>query len=243
MIESFALSVKRPLAAYQFALFQKSAIDKAGRTLPPIDYLRAAAGKLTAASEYHAAIHCLKIAIDLSDTAGRAEDAVALHLQRAEVLSNIGHPKLAAEEAKSLLLKYAESPSFGRAAMLRLKYLYEAEQLQSIAEEAPKYAEDRRAVTHLPQILYIHWQTLRRLDRGDDMKKIQNLFLSRFPEHPLGADMYFASAMNALAAFNYQEAARMLDVIEYRYPKSKIVPKVKEIQGRLRKMSEQAADK
>ncbi len=242
-IEGFALTVRRPLAAYQFAAFRKGAVDKAGRVLSRIEYLREAAAKLWQRSEYHGAMHCVKVAIEIAEAAGKSEDAVSLHLRHAEMLSGMGHAKLAAEEALGLLRKHATSASYGRAAMLRLKYLYESEELGAIVEEAPRYGADWRAGSYLPQIVFIQWQSLRRLERVEEMKKAQELFLGRFPEHPLGAEMHFASAMSALASFDYAEASRLLEIIEYRYPDAKMMPKVKEIQGRLRKIAEEAGEK
>jgi hypothetical protein len=39
--------------------------------------------------------------------------------------------------------------------------------------------------------------------------------------------------MDALSASNYDEASRLLQFIEYRFPQCKIIDKVREIQGRL----------
>ena len=68
--------------------------------------------------------------------------------------------------------------------------------------------------------------------------KIEKQFLNRFPKHPLGADMHFASAMTALAGGNYAEALRRLEIVEYRYPKSRLIGKVKKMRQRLEKTAQ-----
>jgi len=235
-IERFALSVRRPLTGHQLALCQRRA-ERSAPKLTVAEYARTVAPKLVNGGDYYAALSCLKAGIDSAEAAANAHEAVALSIQRVEILGTTGHPKLAAEETDRLLQKYPESASYGRTAVLRLKYMYEGEEHARIIEEAPRYAANERAAAYRPQILYIQWQSLRRLDRPDDADKIQKAFLTQFPDHPLGADMYFASAVSALAGFNYQEAMRLLDVILYRYPDSKLIPKVKQMQEQLQAVS------
>src|SRR4051794_39939276 len=115
--------------------------------------------------------------------------------------------------------------------MLRLKYLYVAHRFRDAAREAATYDADKRCKPYLPQILYLEWLTLRRLDRASDAKRAQATFFERFPENPLGADMYFADAMTAVAASDYDEALRQLEMIEARYATSKLIPRVKEIRA------------
>ena len=117
--------------------------------------------------------------------------------------------------------------------MLTLKYLYEAKQFDQVAKESAKYRADTRSEAYLPQILYISWVTHRREGNAETAEKLQEMFLKKFPQHPLGADMHFSSAMSALANGNYAEALRLLEIVEYRYPKSRIASKVKKLQERL----------
>jgi tetratricopeptide (TPR) repeat protein len=184
--------------------------------------------------EYHAGIHCLKVGIELAEQEKREEQAIDLHLQLADVLNNAGHAPLAAEEIKQTLDKYVKSSEYGKVATLRLKYLYEAGQFDKILEEAPTYQADERCKPYLPQIIYISWVAHRRENKLAEADKLQKDFLEKFPEHPLAADLYFAAAMTALAKSDYEEASRLLEIIQYRYPKSKIIDKAKQIQERLK---------
>jgi hypothetical protein len=168
-----------------------------------------------------------------ADSANKQTDAAALREQLAAAYEATGHPELAAEEMKQQMKADLSAEQYGRSALLRLKYLYASDKLKEIPPEALAYRSDRRCETVLPQILYIEWSTLRRLDRQEEAKRVQATFLERFPDNVLGADMYFANAVTALAASDHEEAVRQLDIIEARYPQSKLVPRAKEIRGRL----------
>ena len=141
------------------------------------------------------------------------------------------------QEVKRLLESCPASADRGKGVLMRLKYLYEAKQFDTLIQEAPAYESDDLCKPYLPQIFYLRWVSYRQLNQPQDAQKIQDAFLTRFPEHPLGADMHFASAVTALAASNYPEAQRLLDIIPYRYPQSKLLPKVKDMQKRLTNLS------
>jgi TolA-binding protein len=237
-LESFALSIRRPLTAYAFANQRKPAAERSSRQVGLPAYLRAAAERLLEGREYHAALHCLKTATDLAEKENRAGEVAWLRFRRAEVLATVGYSNMAAAEVQQLLERYPKSDSYSRAAMLRLKYLYESDQFPAAIEESSRYCVEERVKPHLPQMLYIRWLALRRVNRLEEAKKVQNAFLEQFPDHPLAADMLFASAMAALATSDYPETLRLLDLIEYRYPNSKLLPKVKELQQRLQSSSQ-----
>ena len=55
--------------------------------------------------------------------------------------------------------------------------------------------------------------------------------------------MYFSSAMTALASSDYAEAARLLEIVQYRYPESRLQTKVRKIQKRLQETLDAKASK
>ena len=233
-IELFTLRLKRPFTAYKFVASKRPMLG-AQNSIAYLNYLKSAARKVINNRDYHAGIHCLRMAIELAETENKHDESLSLGFQLAKVISNAGHLRLAADQMKGLLEKYPKSNRYGEAAMLRMKYLYEVGMYSQILAEAEGYQQDKRCSSYLPQILYISWVTHRREDLSDQADELQKLFLERFADHPLGADMYFASAMTALAASDYDEAARLLEIIQYRYPKSRIIKKTREIQKRISK--------
>ncbi len=235
-LERFALQVRRPFTAYQFSLFNRKpdTSDKDQEFAYP-DYLLAAAESRIKHRDYHVAIHCIRIGIEQAEQAKKQETAVKLHFRLSDLLTNIGHPDLAAKKMLKLMESYPKCPDWGKAAMLRIKYLYEAADFKTIASEADKYKSDSRCNDYLAQILYISWVTHRRLNDLETAQKLKQQFLKQYSKHPLGADMYFASAMTAMASGDYEEADRLLEIVEYHYPKSRVQQKVKKIRDRLKK--------
>jgi hypothetical protein len=232
--ESFALSMGRPYAAYQFAAARQRALPPPVPPPPFPVYLRESAGRLVALREYTPAIHCLRVAAKEADTANDVTAAAAVRVRLAELFEAVNRTQLAAEEMKATLaLAGLSTTDYGRCAMLRLKYLYAAGQVDAVANEAPVYAGDERSKPYLPQILYIQWVTLRRRGDQEGAKRVGEAFLRQFPDHELGAEFHFADAMAALAETRYDEALRSLDLIETRYPNSKLLPKVKEIREKV----------
>ncbi len=232
ILEEFSLSVGRPFTAAEFAQYGK------GESWDPkqeLHYFGAKARQFTSTGKYKLAILCYKAAIEAAVKEGHEEDAMRVHISLARLYERMGYPKLVASTLKEALHEYPKSSEWGKAAMLRLKYLYEAEEFQEILKEAQGYQIDSRCKTYLPQILYIAWITYRRENKREMEAKVQEFFLKKFPTHPLAADIYFASAMLSLAGGDYAEAMRLLEVVEYRFPHSRIIDKVKMIQEKLRK--------
>ena len=232
-MEMFALRVLRPHSAYQFARFLRDQNSDAGEPVTYLDYLVSTSERMLEAQDMHAAFHCLRVAIDQADNQNKKELVIDLRIKYAKILSDVGHAKLAAEAVKPSLIEPAEATTYGKFAMLRLKYLYKAKQFDQIAKEQGPYQADERCRPYLPQILYIAWASCRHADPNDQAEKLRQAFLKRFPEHALAAKVYFATALSALSATDYEEASRLLEIIEYRFPKSKLIAKVKDIQSRL----------
>jgi len=233
-LENFSLRVQRTNTAYQFMLFRLKLNKTDSLTIPVYpDYLLEAATRLITAREYHAGIYCIKSGISLAEDEKQQETAITLRFQLADLLGTIGHHPLAVQEMKEILNRYPKSDSYAKAAMLYMKYLYESHQYVKILQEASAFQSDPRCKPYLPQILYISWVAHRHEDHVEDANKLQKIFLEKYPDHLLAADMYFASAMMALAASDYEEASRLLELIEYRYPTARVMTKVKDIQKRL----------
>jgi TolA-binding protein len=241
-MEDFSLRVRRTKTAYQFMTFRKTSCINAAEKpeLPAYSaYLLDAATRLINAREYHAGIYCLRSGIAMAEEAKDQATAIALRFQLADMLSSIGHQPLAVQEFKELMNRYPQSDSYGKAAMLYLKTMYEAKQYKDILKECAAYQTDPRCEPYRPQILYVSWVTYRHEDQMDAAEKIQKEFLEKYPNLLLASDMYFASAMTALADSKYDEASRLLEIIEYRYPTSRTIDKVKDIRKRIAAMSAQ----
>lgn len=232
-LERFALHVGRPYSAYQFSLQRQPAKPT---TLPAgglAPYFRDTAEKLLLEKDYTAAVACYRAALELTDPKNEAEVYNGLLFRLADLYSSLSHPQLAAQAVNPLLAVPAPEVS-GKALILRLKYLYEAELYAELLADAGRYKDDPRFAPYSPQVLYIGWVASRKLPKGKSTEsQWRSEFLKKYPDHILGADMYFSEAMDRLASGEYAEAGKILDFIVYQYPDSKVVAKAKEVRSRL----------
>ncbi len=235
-LEAMALRIQRPRTAMAISNSGRPAVSDtaANAELQYANYLQSGANSMLRDRQYALAITYLRQAAMIANVNQDAELSAALRFQIAEVLGGTDSAQAAAEEIKAVMADSALSHTYGKAAMLRLKYLYQGNQNSQVIEEARRYQADSRCAGFLPQIYYIAWVSARKNHADEnDIAQWQNTFLSQFPDHPLGADMYFAGAMKALASGEYQDALRLLRFVEYRYPNSRMMDKVREIKSRV----------
>ena len=232
--EQVCLRSGRPKAAYYLWVRQVSASETEGLDVGSyIAYLHRRANACFGSKEFLNGIAILKAAIQLADQEGMADAAVESRFRLAEVYAMYGHSQLAAEEMKLILTTYPQQKDYGRAALTRLKYLYESNVFDRITEEAPALLQDKSAENYHPQILYIAWVASRRQDKQAQAKSLQEQLIRDYPSHPLCADVHFSSAMSLLAAGDYAGATRVLDMITERYPQTTVAGKAREIRTRI----------
>jgi tetratricopeptide (TPR) repeat protein len=104
----------------------------------------------------------------------------------------------------------------------KLQQLYQAQQFQEVLDECDKAEHDQRYSASEPRILYLQWVADRRLGHLEDANRAKQQFLERFPNQVLGADMYFAEAVNLLAHNEYKNARKIFILIESHYSGSQI---------------------
>lgn len=98
--------------------------------------------------------------------------------------------------------------------------LYDGGLLDEVLADSRRDLADKRCEPYLPQILYIRWQTMRRMGLRQQADGVEAEFLGRFPAHPLGARMVWAEAASSLAAGDYKSAGNRLATLVDRYPQS-----------------------
>jgi tetratricopeptide (TPR) repeat protein len=234
-LEELAVQLRRPVTACQFAQADAGATWGAARIH---QYFVSAAADRKKRRQYLPAASYLKAAVVHAEADKNLRaSAGGLRIQLAELYDEMAHPELAAQTLAEMMQEHPADEDWGKAAMLRLKYLYSYGGFEEVVADGTRYVADKRAGGFGMQINYILWVTHRRLNHAEAAVRIQQEFIKSCPESTLCADMYFASAMTALAEGNYAEAGRILELIEYRYPKAPIAAKVKQIQERLKGLS------
>jgi hypothetical protein len=124
----------------------------------------------------------------------------------------------------------AERPVESR--LRSLRDLYEGGRLELLlAECAADRARDGTSMD--PRVEYLEWAAHRRMNRPEEAQRILAGFRSRHPSHPLGAEMCFATGLDALVAGDVAEARRALEGVAADYPGSTAAAKVSKMKDRL----------
>jgi len=229
--EWFALRAERPLTAYALSA---SKITASGSVIAPlVSYLTAASRRLVRAGEFAGGIGCLRAGVSTFERRGAFREAAALRFQLVEVFEQMGQAVVAAKEMKEVLDGPYEDEDWSKAAVLRLKLLFRTLEYDKVVKEADMYIATLRAEAALPSLCYVKWLALVRIGETQGALETRTVFLERFPEHPLAADIHFAIAMEDLSTGEYDAAlARLEGIIEY-FPQARSASRSKEIIERL----------
>jgi hypothetical protein len=153
-LEMLSLRAQRPLTAWQFALPGGQPPTGRGDRL---GYMLSSVARLVGGRDYGAATFCCSTGAQFAKAADAPSMAAAFDLEFARVLGSSGRPSEAAAKAKTVLSDYPNTELWGRAAVLRLRYLCQAGLFEHVLAEAVSLRRDRRCRDYLPPILYIQW--------------------------------------------------------------------------------------
>ena len=237
-LETFALRTRRINTAYVFACHN----DSEKRAGDYLSYVQSAASDLVNARAYSPAIHALRVAIGLAGSDQEQDRIAPLYFQLAGVLDMTGHTARAAEQLEPLIDSSAKPQVGGKAALLRLKYLHEAALYDAVLADSERFQKLSTCQTYLPEILYITWATHKRRKNNPEAFRVLNTFLDRYPAHPLGADLYFSSAIDALVDAEYEEVLHLLDRISSGYPDCRLMPQIANMRERVERLANEPSE-
>lgn len=232
ILEEFSFKAKRPYTAYRFFLYQtKGRVDKF-----EADFFLENSYKHVKVNDYLNAIRCLKAGLDIASGLDDKDGAEQLHLELADIYYKLSHLHLAIEEMEKIFKNYPQHQDYCKTVALQLKYLYEDGEYKEVIRKYPLCLDGDKCQSYRSQIMYIAWLASRKEGMSDSAVAIKKEFMAKYSQHPLCANMLFDEAINALSNGNYREARQVLEKIEYHYPKSSILSKVRELKERLTKI-------
>ena len=222
-IERFSLRVGLFSAAHAFATHGQTEAQ------PLVAYLMRVGEDLFARGSHTTALACLRHA----ELQAEGEERLKAQTALSESYKKLGNPRLAsALIAKTLGSKMSDS-QYAKHAMLHAKYLYEAGSYSEVISAAGRYLNTPSCRPYEPQILYLTWLSHRKLNDVAASRQLQDQILHKHPNHPLTADVYFSMAVTELSSGNYAAASRYVDIIETRFPSSRLVPRARNIRQKL----------
>ncbi|MEM1330087.1 MAG: hypothetical protein AAGG07_05965 [Planctomycetota bacterium] len=217
-LERFAHRVGRPRTAFAFA---SGADFDQGMSR----YLRDYSVEFIRARRFDEALACLDALAALDAGVGPVFDAAQLE-------ADIGRADNAARRMRALMQSGSDSV-YQRAAPRAIRYAFKAGDDQAVLDLLESLALSRMRSSDEATCVYIAWSSARRLRRADEVRQLSQRFHSSFPSHVLGAEIHFVNAMNSVTSGDYGEALRLFEYIEYRYPGSRLIPRVAELRDKL----------
>ncbi len=186
------------MARYKFYVDTASQCQAAGRPTPAVECLRRA-------------IACL---------APDDPRVAQLHFEICDIWHEAKNLALAADEAGAIARKFAGTEHAGRARYLRITYLTAAGEHRLALQEIDAAVDEPVCKPHLDELLYYRWKSLRQLGKGQEANRALRNFFDAFPDHPHGAEMYFAVGVDCLATQRYEDAQQIFELLIERYPDS-----------------------
>ena len=232
-LKEFSLSLDRPRTAFTFHLKYAEAL---GQSTPAVsNYARflMQEADMIPLEEYRRRLRFLEKAVEAASEQKDPALIGSIRLQRAREFERLGHAQLAANEMKEALTAQPLNGTFGRLVVARLKYLYKGGAYEQVAKEALEYRDDPRCKAYRPQILYISWVNHRKRNEPVEAETLAMTLLKEYPENQLCADVFLARALAAMVKGEYEEADRLLEIVECRFPKAEAAMRVRAIRERL----------
>jgi len=240
--EYVCLAAGRPGAAYQLWICQVSGDEAALDVENYLANLGRRANAYFGSKDFLKGFAVLKAAIILADAEGRTDEAVTSRFRLAEAYVIYGHAQEAANELKIAATAYPGHKEHGKVLVMRFKYLYEARLYDRILEEISDALADKAAAEYRPNFLYIAWTASRHKEKHQAADEFQKQFLREYPNHPFCADIYFATATTLLNTGQYDDAARLLEMVIEKYPRSPIVAKCRIVLTKVKANQQRASE-
>jgi hypothetical protein len=228
-LEEFALSAARPDAAYWFYC---SACSQREKPVSISAYLLQHSARMSLIKGRGAAAACLKLAVD---QATDPADIIASRIRLAELLSEMKRHDEAADIVLGLMRVLPKDDDFAKWTVTYLKYLYSSGNDTRLLKEIKGWEGDSRCAACQAELLFINWASTKRLNNTSDAGALKDQFFKNYPDHPLGADIIFGSAMDALEAGDSPNADQLLESIETHYPRWKHIKEVQALREKLRR--------
>jgi tetratricopeptide (TPR) repeat protein len=173
----------------------------------------------------------LHVAID--DTSDRSKTA-ELRLKITEAYARCGDYALAARTCRQIADDLPDAPSYGKTMATYFGYLArEAEADQIVAETEPAL-RDVRCKPYTPQILYLRWWALCKVNRQDEAVRVARRLMEQYPGNPCVAPVLLERATDALARQQYDQCCELLTKLTEDFPGTESAKRAEEMLARFR---------
>jgi tetratricopeptide (TPR) repeat protein len=159
----------------------------------------------------------LSLHIALDDTKNQSKVA-ELRLKIAESYARCGDYATAIQTCRQIADDLPNSTLYGRTMATYFGYLAKEANADQIVTETESALRDVRCKPYLPQILYLRWWALCKVDRRDEAVMVAQRLIERYSDNPCVAPVLLERATDALARQQYDRCHELLTKLTKDFP-------------------------
>lgn len=159
----------------------------------------------------------LSLHIALDDTKDRNKMA-ELRLKIAEGYARYSDYATAIQTCRQIVENLPNTPFYGKTMATYFGYLAREANADQIVKETESALRDVRCKPYLPQILYLRWWALCKVDKRDEAARIAQRLIEEYSRNPCVAPVLLERATDALARQQYDQCREFLVKLTKDFP-------------------------
>jgi tetratricopeptide (TPR) repeat protein len=159
---------------------------------------------------------------------------VQLRLKIAECYAQCGDYAVAAQTCRQIVDDLPDTPFYGKTMTTYFRYLAREAKAGQIVKETEPALQDVRCKSYLPQILYLRWWALCKINRQDEAVRVAQRLLDQYPINPCIAPVLLERATDALARQKYDQCREFLTKLMKDFPCTESAKRAEEILARFK---------
>lgn len=176
----------------------------------------------------------LLLHITLDDTNDLSKMA-GLRLKIAEGYARCGDYATAARTCRQIANDLPDTPFYGRIMVTYFRYLARQANADQIVTETETVLQDARCKSYLPQIIYMRWWALCKVNRQKEAVRIGRRLLEQYPSNPCVAPVMLERAIDALTRQQYDRCRELLVKLMKNFPDTESAKRAEEILARFKR--------
>jgi tetratricopeptide (TPR) repeat protein len=175
----------------------------------------------------------LSLQIALDDTKDRSKIA-ELRLKIAEGYARCGDYKTAIQMCRQVADDLPNTPFYGKTMATCFGYLAKEAKADQIVKETEFALSDVRCKSYLPQILYLRWWALCKVDKRDEAVRVAKLLIEQHSGNPCLAPVLLERATDAMARQQYDQCRELLTKLMKDFPGTESAKRAEKILARFK---------
>ncbi len=157
-----------------------------------------------------------------------------LRLKIAECYARCGDYATAIQTCRQIADDLPNTPFYGKTMATYFGYLAREANADQIVKETESTLRDVRCKSYLPQILYLRWWALCKVDRRDEAVRIAQRLIEQYSDNPCVTPVLLERATDALARQQYDLCHELLTKLTKDFPDTESAKRAEKILSRFK---------